>query len=565
MTWTPYHGDSYLDLSAVDAFCTSLAAALPGWVTLTEVGRSRHDRPLWLLTLSRTGGVLSERPAFWLDAGTHAAELTGVMAALYAVSRWAEALAAGDATTCAWFSTHAVYVMPCISPDGFDAMCSGAPFLRSTLRPPKPGAVRSGLEPRDMDGDGAVRWMRWRHPAGPFVADPDLPLYMRPRTLDDDPGDAWFVCDEGEFIAWDGVAWKRASREFSVDLNRNFPGSWAPFSMFDMDGGAFAMSEPESRAVVDAFAARPTIGSGLSHHTYTGCLLTQPYRLDSPLSQADQDLMHHLATGAVEGTSYPVTKVVPDFTYDPKRAIVGVWADTMATLFGVPGYTLELWNPFAAAGLQIDKPLDFFMKPDPVRMRQLFAHFFSEGESTTAWRAFDHPQLGPVELGGIDYLRTIRNPPESLLAGECEAGFRVAERLRRALPEVRASVRQWRHGDATVVEVALENVGYLPTSGLALGAQLQATPALSVTVRCGEGASVVSGTSAVELGHLEGWGQALVGSARSAIYPSLPVQGHRAGARFVIEGAGPVVIDWIAGRAGHGTLTLDLATEEAHP
>ena len=35
-------------------------------------------------------------------------------------------------------------------------------------------------------------------------------------------------------------------------------------------------------------------------------------------------------------------KVVPDFTYDPKKVIVGVWSDTMSTTFGVPGYTLEL-------------------------------------------------------------------------------------------------------------------------------------------------------------------------------------------------------------------------------
>ena len=55
------------------------------------------------------------------------------------------------------------------------------------------------------------------------------------------------------FVNWDGVEWKQAPREFGLDLNRNFPSHWAPFSMFGMDGGAYSLSEPESRALIDAF------------------------------------------------------------------------------------------------------------------------------------------------------------------------------------------------------------------------------------------------------------------------------------------------------------------------
>ena len=89
--------------------------------------------------------------------------------------------------------------MPCISPDGFHALCEGAPFLRSSLRPPVEGAVHTGFEACDMDGDGVVRWMRWRHPAGSFVCDPDLPMFMRPRTLDDSPDDAYFFAEKVNF------------------------------------------------------------------------------------------------------------------------------------------------------------------------------------------------------------------------------------------------------------------------------------------------------------------------------------------------------------------------------
>src|SRR5210317_870395 len=103
MSWTAYDGSTYLDFTAVEAFCRDLAAAHPDWVTLEELGRSHHDRPLLLLTLSRTDGDVSRRPGFWLDGGTHAAEFTGVMAVLYSVSRWIEQLQNNDEAATDWF------------------------------------------------------------------------------------------------------------------------------------------------------------------------------------------------------------------------------------------------------------------------------------------------------------------------------------------------------------------------------------------------------------------------------------------------------------------------------
>ena len=82
-----------------------------------------------------------------------------------------------------------------------------------------------------------------------------------------------------------GVEWKQAPRRFGLDLNRNFPSHWEPFSMFGMDGGMFSLSEPESRALIDAFTQRPFIAAALTNHTYTGAILTQPSRENSRLEQ----------------------------------------------------------------------------------------------------------------------------------------------------------------------------------------------------------------------------------------------------------------------------------------
>lgn len=551
---TPRCGDRYLSFPELDALCEALAAAQPGWVRCLTVGHSREGRPIRLLVLGRNDGDQDLRPGFWLDGGTHAAEWTGVIAALYAACRWVEGIGS-EPRTAAWFERHTVYVLPCMSPDGYQAMFQGEPYLRSVMRPPREGDVRSGMDPGDIDGDGVTRWMRWRDPAGTHVPDAEVPGFMRPRRIEDDPSEAYFVATEGRFVAWDGQRWTEAPLRYGHDLNRNFPAHWAPFSMFGMDSGAFALSEPESRAVVDAFAARPRIGAALTNHTWTGALLTQPYRADSPLEGADIELMEALGAQAVEGTGYRVMRVHPDFTYDASQPIVGVWADSIATVFGVPGYTLELWDPYAAAGAEIQDPAKFFRKPDPAVNRVLIRHFARVPGAMAPWRPFQHPQLGPVEIGGLDVQRTVRNPPENLLMAECERGYQVAERLRLALPrvEARATVREG------LVELTLENLGALPTSALRRGEKIGAAPAVSASIELGEGLSLLAGASEQALGHLDGWGNALGPFVNSPLYPHLPARGHRATARWWVRGQGELRLRWSGGRGGAGELVVQVA------
>lgn len=568
MTWTPYTADTYLDVDAIESFCRDLAADHPEWVELETVGETRHDHPIFLLTIaaSETGPDGSERgrrPALWLDAGTHAAEWTGISAVLYVVSDWIERLTGGDEALQHWFRRHEALVMPCIAPDGVQAMRDGAPFVRSTLRPHEEGTVRSGFDPCDMDGDGRVRMMRWKHPAGSFVEDPEWAPFMRPRTLEDDPEDAYFLCDEGEFINWNGVEWTRASKEFGLDLNRNFPAHWNPFEMFGMDAGHYPLSEPESRAVVDTFADHPHVGCALTMHTYTGAILTQPYRADSPLGDRDIDVMERLAEEMAEETDYRTLKVHPEFMYDDDEPIVGVWADTISTVFGVPGYTVEFWDPLGYAGLEVDDPMDFIMDPDPETTRELLQTFAEDDGNVADWESHEHPQLGEVEIGGLEYLRTIRNPPVDELEDECEKALSMAERARQALPRTEASIEVESVGDnAQQLRIVLENMGFLPTSGLHRGEDLSITPEVAVRLE-DDGKLEVDGPRDQELEHMFGWGDLRVGRGRHPVYADLSERGHRSFAEWTIRGEGSAEIEWIAGRGGRGTETVEIGAGES--
>lgn len=542
--------DRYPSLPELDALLDSLCGELPGWFSRAVIGHSREGRPIWLVTVGAQDGATEERPAFWLDAGTHCAEWAGIAAAADALGRWAAELQQHGSLR-DWLSAHTLYVVPCMSPDGYDAMLAGAPYTRSTLRPPPEGTVRTGWSPEDMDGDGVVRLLRWKHPAGSFVVDEDVPLHMRFRTLDDPPEAAFFVAEEGRFLRWDGVRWTGAPREHGLDLNRNFPGAWRPFSMFGMDAGAYPTSAPESRAVVEALAARPNVAAAVTLHTFTGCMLTAPYRADSPLGGADVALLQRLAADSVVDTSYRSIAVHPDFTYDAKNPIGGVWADTLTTVFGVAAYTLEIWDPFAAAGVKTESVARFFRDPEPEVLQGLVRHFAAL-PSTQPWTAFDHPQLGPVEIGGVDLQRTLRNPPEAALPDELDTVFRLVDRVRRSLPRLQCTVAMTPLADdAAELEIVVENMGFLGSAGLERAAQVGRVPGVRVTVEGPRGVVVDR-----DLGQVDGWGQTRVGSATMPLLPALPARGHRAVLRVAVAGRGPWTVRWHSTRGGRGEVQV---------
>lgn len=552
---TPYRGERYLDADEVRASCEALAAAHPEWVALTVIGESRSGRPIHLVTLGDRNGNPDDAPALWLDGGTHAVEWSSTMSVLAALWRWAETLASGDEALSEAFSRHTVYAVPCVSPDGLQETMHGAPSFRSTTRPPRAGTTRTGFEASDVDGDGQIVWMRWAHPAGSWVA--DGPLGMRPRTIDDDPSTAFFLSDEGAFLDWDGHRWIAAPLKHGLDLNRNFPVDWAPFSMFGMDSGDYPGSEPESRALLEAVVARPGIAAALTCHTYTGVLLTPPASAETPLPASDVARLQRLAKDLVAGTGYRALKLFPEFTYDPEKPIIGTWDDTLTTTLGIAAFTLELWDPYAWAGVENKDPVVAFRDPDPALVAAIVRKATEEGNHVP-WRAFDHPQLGPVELGGIAYQRTVRNPPDALLPAECDRMFMVADRLRRSLPRVHASVSVEPVTDGMRrITLSLENLGALSTASLEHAVTIGTSRGVAAEIALPDGARLVEGSRVRALPHLDGWFTSLHGFGRNALYPELPSEGHRQTTTWWIRGSGAVRIRWDAGRGGRGEIAVD--------
>ena len=368
-----------------------------------------------------TSATHDEKPAIWIDANIHATELTGSLAALYLINKLLSQYGKDDTVTRA-LDTRTFYIVPRMGPDGAElAMAERPRYIRSSAREYPRTDQQDGLIAQDMDGDGRILTMRIPDPNGTWkVSTADHRLLVPREPEEDGAGPYYRLLTEGEIQNYDGVTVKYAPTLAGLDMNRNYPIEWRPEGE-QTGAGPYPTSEPEIRAVVQAIVDRPNICAFIQYHTMSGVHL-RPYgtKSDEGLPTIDLRVFKKIGEKATELTGYPAVSVYHDFKYDPKDVITGVADDWAYDHLGVHAWTTEFWSPQGAAGITdykfiewgIDHPFDDDLKMLAWSDEQL------NGEGFVDWYAYDHPQLGPVELGGWNTAYCWRNPPPHLLEKE---------------------------------------------------------------------------------------------------------------------------------------------------
>ncbi len=80
----------------------------------------------------------------------------------------------------------------------------------------------------------------------------------------------------------------------------------------------------------------------------------------------------------------------------------------------------DLEPPAAKAGIGEYKFIDWYREhalEDDLKMLA-WSDEALDGKGYVDWYAYDHPQLGPVELGGWDHVFAFRNPPAAFGGGD---------------------------------------------------------------------------------------------------------------------------------------------------
>ena len=505
-----YEFDRFLRFDELTAWLHELATAHPDLLAVESYGRSHEGRELWLVTVTDSAtGPPDHKPAHWVDASIHAGELTGTVAACYLLNHLVTGYADGDPTVREALATRTFYVVPRVNPDGAEWALADPPrFRRSSTRPwPWPDGHRwPGAHAEDVDGDGRVLQMRIEDPDGSWMPHPeDARLLIPIPPSGPPPGTTRYrVLDEATVVDHDGFTVPTPRPPEGLDLNRNFPAGW---SSVVTGAGDHPLSEPEIDALVRAIWARRNVCGYNAFHTAGGVLLrpssTQP---DSALPPLDLWVWKQLGEQGTALTGYPVHSVHEDFTWDKADVMSGAADDWAYEHFGVFSWTTEFWDAvFAATGTKQSSDFWYFGPTDAQALAVLRWVDEHAPDQFVDWYPFEHPQLGPVELGGWHYLGVWSNPPPALLRAEVapHAAFAVAQALASPCLRVRHHEVVDLGGGSWRVEVGIANTGWLPTYVSARAKKLNLVLPL-VAELVGDGATVVGGPARLQLGQLEG-------------------------------------------------------------
>ena len=501
--------DRYYRFDEFTAILKGWAQAHPELLTLESIGKSHEGRDIWLLTVTQQGsGPAADKPAYWIDANIHASELAGGAAAMYFI----DTLLAGygrDERITRCLDSRAFYICPRMNPDGAEwAMRDTPKIIRSSTRPyPYDEDFVDGLDTEDVDGDGRILSMRIRDPNGPWKCHPDEPRLMVAREPTEVGGTYYRILPEGRVRNYDGFQLKVNRDREGLDLNRNFPAEWRQ-EFEQLGAGPYPTSEPEVRAVVHFIAHHPNISGGVTFHTWSGVLL-RPFSGRADTEMPAEDLWFFKAQGAkgTEITGYPAISTFEEFRYHPKEITTGGF-DWIYEHLGMYKWTVEIWCPMREAGIHDYKYIDWFREHPVADDLKLLAWSDTalQGKGHVDWYAFDHPQLGPVEIGGWDKIYAFRNPPAHLLEKEIA---RFPEWLLwNALTSPKLElvhVRCEALGDGTWrIEVGVQNTGHLPSYVSKRALQRKQSRGLIGEITLPAGAELVSGSLRTLAGELEG-------------------------------------------------------------
>jgi len=525
----------------------------PNLLAISNIGNSFEGRPIWVATITnKNSGLDLDKPAVWIDANIHATEISGTTTILYFMNYLLSNYGT-DPDITNLLNNCTYYSVPRINPDGAELAMSSTPkFIRSGVRPYPWSIKEDGLHAEDIDGDGRILQMRIPDPNGDWKESSIDSRLLEKRSPDEYGGNYYRLMSEGLLENYDGFVIKSSTPFQGLDFNRNFPFEWRPES--DQNGaGPYPASETEIKSVIDFIISHPNINIAITFHTYSRIIL-RPFSTKSDDELITEDLWVFKKIGEIgtKLTGYKCVSTFHDFKYHPKEVTTGAFDDWMYDHLGIYCYTIELWDLPTEAGIKDRKLIDWWREhphEDDIKIIQ-WIDKHSPKDGYVDWYPYEHPQLGPIELGGWNGMYTWRNPPPDFIEKESRIHTPFLVSLGNLLPHLsifRCIVSKV--GENTYqVKLVVENNGFLPTFTSQQGKNRKINKPVQAEINLPEGVHLISGLQKQDLGYLEGRSNKLNVSPHMGMSPT----DNRAKGEWIlsIEQRSTVKIQVTSDRAG---------------
>lgn len=471
----------------------------PDLVELHNVGESFSGEPIYQLTITdKSTGPDTDKPAAFFEGNRHSGEVTSAESSLWLA--WHLLENRDEEEIAALLRDKAIYIRPVNNPDGHNLYLYTAQTNRSSVRPhDSDGDGLLDEDPlEDLNEDGFVSSMRQHvdDGNGTHVIDDRDPAGHAMRNVGAGNGD-YLVMNEG--IDSDGDGQINEDGVGGLDLHRNYPTNWRVEESADLTGrgytqggaGEYPLSEPETRHVYSWLMSHTNIGVVNSMDTRVPMHLRAPSTCeqDECMMEADLELYEAFDARGQEFTGYPWAGDVyrtyaTRFGGEP-NPLFGHGPDFGYFGYGAIWYGDELWN-----GGQFEDYDDDGRFEDWELSR--WCDEQGRDDCFIAWETFDHPDLGEVEIGGINPKFWSQNPQPDLLEPWAENQGRFNLWMTEQLPDVSivsATALRARGDDGATheIRVRLRNTGQLPTA-LEMAKQIKIVPPDTIEV---EGARIV--------------------------------------------------------------------------
>ena len=499
-----YHG-----LEEANALLRTWAKQFPNLVELYTVGKSFEGRDIWQITITnKQTGKDTDKPAFFMEGGRHAGEISGVEATLYFINHLLSNYGKDPEIT-RLLDQRAIYAKPNNNPDGNALYQYSAQTLRSTVRPNDDDG--DGLLDEDsgddLDGDGFVRQMRKFVGAGKGNAS---------KNTKDSSGRLMqrVAQGEGDYVLYpegidnDGDGRYNEDGIGGLDLHRNYPENWRPMREATGRGytqggsGEYPLSETETRAVFSFLMTHANVGAVQSCDTSVPMILRGPStsRAEEWFA-SDAALLVKFDKKGQEITGYPYagdtyhdyatrTSGAPSSAAPSERGdtpLFGHGPDFGYLYFGVPWYGDEIWN----GGRMMDYDKDG--RVDEIETLRWNDENRAGKGDFQPWTKYVHAQLGEVEIGGWNPKFWSQNPPAEMIEtwAKNEAMFNLY--LAQQLPQVRVTGVTTAPVKGTdglfEVSATVTNEGLMPTS-LEIARRVKIVRPDTVTIALAEGQAI---------------------------------------------------------------------------
>ncbi len=434
----------------------ALAQAHPERCALETLGLSRAGRPIEVLRIGAPDGERA-RPAILLVAG-----LEGPFAYTSSLAlHHARELCGGelDGARAELLATTTIYVVPRANLDACEARFETP---RRERRGSGHGVDRDrdgrGGEDdvADLDGDGIVAWMRILDEEGTFIPDPADARVLVPAERAKGERGRWKLLPEGRDDDGDGEVGE--DPPLDAEVNRNFPHA---FEEHTPRAGLFATDEPETQALCDFVLAHPEIALVVAYGELMnlvkdpktapeggrgrGRLPPREVLAEDGPWLAELGRRYREASGNQAKGSEDDAGTFQGWAYH-HRGLVTLAITPFEIPLEEPKGTPERRGPrsrsaqeSAEAGPAEDAaetPATPAAKPGPDARRLAWLESQGVEGAFLDWTPFEHPELGPVELGGwAPYARL--EPPPAQHAPLAQAHFDFFVSLGALLPRPR--------------------------------------------------------------------------------------------------------------------------------